>query len=294
MEELISKLKYRFQEGDMLLKLLFVNIGLFILLRLANIVCVLCDVDDSFIRYVFEMPSDMEALLCRPWTVITYMFVHMDMLHILFNMLWLHLFGKLFLQFFNERQLTGLYFLGGLAGALFFLVAYNIFPYFRPAVHFSSLVGASAAVMAIVFAVSFYRKDYEIQLLLIGRIKLLYLALFTLLIDMLSITSENAGGHLAHVGGALMGMWFAQRIGRGKDLTAPFNRLLDAIHNMGKRRPKMTVSHKKTRTETDYEYNARKNESTERMNHILDKIKQSGYESLSSEEKKNLFDASKK
>ena len=294
MEDLISKLKYRFRSGDMLTKILFVNIGLFILLRLAEVVCILFGLDQSFLLWAFEMPSNLETLLYRPWTVLTYMFVHMDILHILFNMLWLYWFGKIFLQFFNERQLTGLYFLGGLAGALFFLVSYNVFPYFRSAAPFSHLIGASAAVMAIVFAVSFYKKDYEIQLLFIGRIKLLYLALFTLLIDLISITSENAGGHLAHIGGALIGIWFAYRIRQGKDLTTPFNRILDALCNVGKRRPKMTVTHTKTSKNADYEYNARKNENTEKMNQILDKVKQSGYDSLSLEEKKSLFDASKR
>src|SRR5699024_11517464 len=99
-------------------------------------------------------------------------------------------------------------------------------------------MGASASVMAIVFAVSFYLKDLEIGLFLIGRIKLIYLALFTFVIDLLAITSTNAGGHIAHIGGALLGIWFATRIKEGKDLTAPMNRLLDWVVNQGKRKPK--------------------------------------------------------
>ena len=146
--------------------------------------------------------------------------------------------------------------------------------------------------MAIVFAVSFYRKDLEIGLFLIGRIKLIYLALFTFVIDLLAITSTNAGGHIAHIGGALFGIWFATRIKEGKDLTAPMNRLLDWVVNQGKRKPKMRVTYK--RPETDYEYNARKHRETVDLDAILDKLKRSGYESLSAEEKKKLFDASKK
>ena len=120
-------------------------------------------------------------------------------------MLWLYWFGGLFLNFFSERQLGGLYILGGLAGAVLFVLAYNIFPYFQNVASFSYLMGASASVMAIVFAVSFYRKDLEINLFLIGRIKLIYLAIFTLVIDLLAMTSDNAGGHIAHIGGALFG-----------------------------------------------------------------------------------------
>ena len=153
-------------------------------------------------------------------------------------------------------------------------------------------MGASASVMDIVFAVSFYRKDLEIGLFLIGRIKLIYLALFTFVIDLLAITSTNAGGHIAHIGGALFGIWFAARIKEGKDLTAPMNRLLDWVVNLGKRKPKMRVTYK--RPETDYEYNARKHRETVDLDAILDKLKRSGYESLSAEEKKKLFEASKK
>ena len=153
-------------------------------------------------------------------------------------------------------------------------------------------MGASASVMAIVFAVSFYRKDLEINLFLIGRIKLIYLALFTFVIDLLAITSENAGGHIAHIGGALFGIWFAMRIKEGKDLTVPMNRLLDWVVNLGKRKPKMKVTHK--RAETDYEYNARKHRESADLDAILDKLKRSGYESLSADEKRQLFDASKK
>ena len=144
-----------------------------------------------------------------PWTLLTYMFTHFDFLHIIFNMLWLYWFGGLFLNFFSERQLGGLYVIGGLAGALLYIVSYNFFPYFSNVAAHSTLMGASASVMAIVFAVSFYKKDMEISLLLIGRIKLIYLALFTLGIDLLAITSDNAGGHIAHIGGALAGILYA-------------------------------------------------------------------------------------
>ena len=158
-------------------------------------------------------------------------------------------------------------------------------------VDFSYLIGASASVMAIVFAISFYRKDMEISLFLIGRVKLIYLALFTLVIDLLAITSDNAGGHIAHVGGALLGIWFASRMRVGKDLTAPMNRLVDKFVNLFKRKPKMKVTYK--RAETDYEYNARKRQEEADLDEILDKLKRSGYQSLSAEEKKRLFDASK-
>ena len=279
MGDIFTNLKRTFNSGNILAKLIYINVGLFVIIRLASVILMLFNLGGfPFLQYL-QVPSSPELLLYRPWTIITYM-------------LWLYWFGGLFLTFFSERQLGGLYLLGGIAGAVLFLVAYNIFPYFRTVAAYSYLMGASASVMAIVFAVSFYRKDLEIGLFLIGRIKLIYLALFTFVIDLLAITSTNAGGHIAHIGGALFGIWFAARIKEGKDLTAPMNRLLDWVVNLGKRKPKMRVTYK--RPETDYEYNARKHRETVDLDAILDKLKRSGYESLSAEEKKKLFDASKK
>lgn len=292
MDDIFTKLKDTFRSGNILAKLIYINVGLFILIRLAGVLFMLFNISSiSFLQYL-QMPSSPELLLYRPWTVFTYMFTHFDFLHILFNMLWLYWFGGLFLSFFSERQLGGLYILGGIAGAVLFMIAYNVFPYFQEVAASSYLMGASASVMAIVFAVSFYRKDLEINLLLIGRVKLIYLALFTFVIDLMAITSDNAGGHIAHIGGALFGIWFAMRIGKGKDLTAPMNRLIDWAVNLGKRKPKMRVTYK--RPETDYEYNARKHRASVDLDSILDKLKRSGYESLSAEEKKKLFEASKK
>lgn len=292
MENIFGDLKRTFRSGSILTKLIYINVGVFIVLRLTAIFFILFNVQGfSLLQYV-QMPSSPMQLLYKPWTAITYMFTHYDFLHILFNMLWLYWFGKIFLQFFTPRQLGGIYILGGIAGAVLFMIAYNIFPYFRTVALNSALIGASASVMAIVFAVSFYKKDYEIGLLFIGRIKLIYLALGTLVLDFLAITSTNAGGHIAHLGGAFFGIWFASRMKVGKDLTAPMNRLIDKIVNIGKRKPKMHVSYK--RAETDYDYNARKHKENVELDAILDKLKHSGYESLSAEEKKQLFDASKK
>ena len=293
MDDIITNLKRSFQAGSILKKLIFINVAVFILIRLLGILLLLFNLQDLPILLYLQLPASPMALLSRPWTLFTYMFTHFDLLHILFNMLWLYWFGELFLQFFNERQLGGLYVLGGLAGALLFVVSYNLFPYFREVAAFSFLMGASASVMAIVFAVSFYRKEIEINLFLIGRIKLIYLALFTFVIDLLAMTSDNAGGHIAHIGGALFGIWFASRYAQGKDLTAPINRLIDKLVNLGKRKPKMSVTYG-GRSNKDWEYNARKQQEAANIDAILDKLKRSGYGSLSADEKKQLFDASKK
>ena len=291
--DFFTKIKQIFSQGTILTKIIYINVGVFILMRLIIVVCTLFQVGNThFVQYL-QMPSDWGLLIYRPWTVITYMFVHDGLLHILFNMLWLYWFGRIFLLFFNKRQFVGLYITGGIFGAIFFLIAYNIFPYFRNVVGFGSLIGASASVMAIVFAVSFYQKNYEINLLFIGRIKLIYLALFALIIDMLSVVSENAGGHIAHIGGALFGILFATQLQKGKDITVYMNRLIDKIVNWKKRRPaRMKVTYRKQ--ETDADYNVRKRKESEMLDEILDKLKKTGYQSLSSDEKKVLFDTSKK
>ena len=292
MGDIFTNLKQNFKVGDVLTKLIYINVGVFVLIRLVSVFLMLFNINStSFLQYL-QFPSSPELFLYRPWTVFTYMFTHFDVLHILFNMLWLYWFGKLFLTYWGERQLGGLYVWGGIAGAVLFMLSYNIFPYFQHLANDSYLMGASASVMAIVFAVAFYQKDLEVNLLIVGKVKLIYLAIFTFVIDLLAITSSNAGGHLAHIGGALLGIYFAVQIQKGKDLTRSMNRLIDWFVNLGKRKPKMKVSYK--RTETDYEYNARKHQEIVDLDSILDKLKRSGYESLSSDEKKRLFDASRK
>ena len=281
MEDFLTKLRRSYAAGSLLRALLIV-------LQLFN-------VEGARVLALLQAPSDVRLLLLRPWTLVTYMFLHIDVLHLLFNMLWLYAFGRIFLLFLDGRRLVGIYITGGIAGALLYVVAYAVFPYFRDMGMTSYLMGASASVMAIVFAVSFYRKDYTINLLFIGQIKLLYLALGVFAIDFFSITSANAGGHIAHIGGALWGLLFALQIQRGRDLTAPINALIDRLANMKKRRePRMKVSvGGGGRAESDAAYRERKRREADALDEILDKLRRSGYESLSSDEKKALFDASR-
>lgn len=292
MGNFISNIEAFFKSKSLLSRLITINIAVFIVVRLMYVIGTLFNANIGLLTYL-EVPSSFEQLLFRPWTLITYMFTHFDFFHILFNMLWLYWFGNIFLIFFNSKQLSGLYILGGIAGALLFILSYNIFPYFRTAASSSYLIGASASVMAIVFAGSFYKPEFHVNLLILGKIKIIYLAIITLIIDILAITSTNAGGHIAHIGGALIGIGFAQGMKSGKDITSGLNFLIDKFFNLFKKRtPQMRVKHK--RAETDYEYNGRKNEENKEIDQILDKIKKSGYNSLTKEEKNKLFNASKK
>ena len=271
-------------------KLIFINIGVFVIVQLSSVLLQLFNKSQSGILLYFEVPSSPAALLRQPWSIITYAFLHAGILHILFNMLWLYWFGRIFLRYFTEKQLFGLYLLGAVSGALVFAAAYNIFPYFSG--QSGNLLGASAAVMTIVFAAAAYNPNFEIQLLLVGRIKLIYLALITFLIDFLSITSANAGGHFAHIGGALFGVLFALQYRKGHDLTGIVNKPIDwMVRLMPKRGTKRTMKVTHQKPNIDWAYNERKNRETSEIDVILEKIKRSGYSSLSKEEKQKLFDA---
>ena len=139
MDDIFTNLKRSFRTGNILKKLIFINVGLFLLIRLANVVFMLFNEPGAPFLLYMQLPASPDVLLFRPWTLITYMFTHFDFMHILFNMLWLYWFGGLFLNYFNERQLGGLYVLGGLAGAALFILSYNIFPYFQDVASLSTL-----------------------------------------------------------------------------------------------------------------------------------------------------------
>jgi hypothetical protein len=224
------------------------------------------------------------------------MFLHERLFHILFNMLALYWFGKLFLMYFTEKQMVSLYLIGGFAGALFYVVAYNVFPYFEPYVQLSLLMGASASVIAMIVAVAVQSPNMELRMLFIGNIKLKYIALFTVLTSFFGITSNNAGGEIAHLGGAFAGYIFIVSLRQGKDITKWLNKLLDALYNLFKPRKLKVVSSKKRgrSTMSDAEFNMNKARRMAEIDHILDKIKTSGYESLSADEKKKLFEQGKK
>jgi len=211
-------------------------------------------------------------------------------------MLALYWFGKLFLMFSTEKQLVGLYVMGGFAGALFYVAAFNIFPYFEPVIQHTVLLGASASIMAIIVAAAMQSPNMELRMLFIGNIKLKYVAVIAVLASFFGITSNNAGGEIAHLGGALTGYFFVVSLRQGKDFTKWLNKLLDFFSDLFKpRKLKVKPNNKKGSSKmSDAEFNMNKARRMEEIDRILDKIKTSGYESLSSDEKKRLFEQGKK
>lgn len=297
MGSFITDLKNDFRRGSISQQFIYINIGIFVVTALVAIVGMLFNVGKSSWMEWLELPAWLPQFVKQPWSIVTYMFLHAGILHLLFNMLWLYSFGQLFLMFFSARHFRGLYFLGGFCGGLLYMVAYNFFPYFESYLYGSYLLGASASVLAIVIATAVRNPEYRVNLLLFGQVRLKYLALVMIITDLLFVTSNNAGGHIAHLGGALAGWWFAAGLRKGTDVTKWINGAIDWISGGFRiqrvsKKPKMEV-HYGGRAK-DYEYNARKKEQNEEVDRILDKLKKSGYQSLTTEEKKRLFDASKR
>ena len=278
-----------FKNGTTLTKLIYINLGVFLVISIAQALLGLFNVNTEWVDSLM-LPAQVSTFAHRPWSILTYMFFHKSFIHILFNLLMLYWFGKLFLQYCSQHDLVGLYILGGIAGGATYIIAFNLLPKFAPVVGLSMLLGASASVMAITIATAVFAPNQTIRLVLIGDVKIKWIALVSVLISLMQINAENAGGELAHIGGAIAGYIFAIEYKKGKNITDWINNILhraaNLIHGAG-RKPKMKVSH--TNMESDQEYNYRKKQENDEIDKILDKIKSSGYESLSDDEKGKLF-----
>lgn len=282
----------KFKHRDVLSKLIVINIAIYLFFAVLSVIEKLFDLPTYDLSVYLGVSSEIHFFFLHIWTIFTYMFVHYGFLHILFNMLMLYWFGKIFLLYFTPKNLIALYILGGFAGALLYIISFNTIPYFiQQGSNF--LIGASASVTSIIFASAFYNKNLEIRLLFFGTVKIIYIALAIFIIDFLSLGGDsNMGGHVAHLGGALIGYLFAIQFLKGKDITKVFNKPIDGFVNLFKKQPKMKVKYNKPLS--DFEYNQQRHVQSEDIDHILDKIKISGYKSLSDDDKKKLFDASKK
>lgn len=290
MMDITGDIKRTFKEGSALTRLIYINLGVFIVVKLIGVLFYLAGQPFSLVEWL-AVPSHFDELIAKPWTPVTYMFLHEGFLHILFNILGLYWFGKLFLYHFEDQKLISVYLLGGLAGALIYLVAFNVSPAFQSVR--GLMLGASASVFAILVAVAAYDPNREIHLFFIGRFPLKYVAGFYVLLSVISISTDNPGGNLAHVGGAVWGWFYIYQLRRGKDWGAGLVKLIDKIPDLFKPKNNMKVTYKKPPRD-DYEYNHQQNVKQDEINHILDKIAKSGYESLTKKEKEILFKQGKR
>ncbi len=288
---LLNEIKRFFLQGTVLSRLIGINLLVFLLASVMRVLFFLVNgpVLTDIIGQWFGISSNMYVVVLRPWTMLTYMFLHFDLLHIFFNMVVLYVGGRLFSDFIGQDRLVATYLLGGIAGALMFVISYNIFPVFQEVKSMSLAIGASASVLSIFVAVAVYMPNYQLPLLLIGRIRLKYIALFFVVIDIISIDQGNPGGHLAHLGGACWGFFYAHLIKSGKDPARTIGLWLEAIAGLFRRKPAFKVEYSRERPLTDDDYNDFKAEERKKMDRILDKISHSGYDSLSKDEKNFLF-----
>jgi membrane associated rhomboid family serine protease len=287
--EIISDIKQTFREGSALTKLIYINLGVFILLMLTGVFFYLSAIPNPLAGWL-SVPSDLHILLRQPWSVVTYMFTHTGFLHILFNLLGLYWFGKLFLYRLDSGKLLSVYLLGGIFGAIFYIAAYNLFPVFENVD--GLLLGASASVYAVLVAVAVYDPNMELHLSFIGTFKLKYVSAFYVLLSVISISVSNPGGNIAHLGGAAWGWLYILQLRKGKDMGWGTEKLVTGfgrfLANLFKPKSKLKVTHKQTPRD-DYEYNRMKNAEQQEINRILEKIAKSGYDSLTKSEKELLF-----
>ncbi len=284
-----DEIKTSFKTGSLLTKLIYINLGVFLLIQIAIIFMRLFSSPEYIVDLItfLAVPTNLQELVTHPWTVITYMFTHKDFFHILFNILWLYWFGKIFLSYLSERQLLSNYLLGGLSGAALYIISYNLFPGLQAEAGVSLALGASAAVMAIVISIAVLVPDYKIYVIFIGPVKIIYVALIGFALSSLIDFSVNTGGKIAHIGGAAYGYFFTLQYNKGKDITMGFSRFMYSVFSLFKRKKKMRVTHKKP--VSDYEYNKQKAHVQEEIDRILDKISKKGYDSLTAQEKETLF-----
>jgi len=281
-----DEIKESFKEGSALTRLIYINLVVFLVIRILNVFFFLSGTPFPFMDWL-ALPADFGLLASRPWTLITYMFLHFEFLHILFNLLWLYWMGQIFLGYFDQGKLVTIYLLGGIFGGLFYVAGYNSFPAFSQIVSDSRLLGASASVIAIVAALAVHAPNHTLHLMFIGPVKMKYIALVSVLMYVIGISSTNAGGNLAHLGGAFCGAIYVLQLRRGNNRNKKEIGLFSDLKKVFSPKPKVTLSYRKP--VDDIEYNRQKNQDQKRMNEILEKISKSGYDSLSKEEKEILF-----
>ena len=282
---ILDDLKLQYKTGGMVQKLIFWNIGCF----LFSLVFFYSFSVGSFqIPTWIALSSDFGTFIRTPWTLITFNFFHAGFLHLIFNLMVLHFSGRLFSTYFTDKQLLGVYVLGGIFSGVTFVLSYIFIG------KEGLLVGASGAIMAILIATATYAPFMLLRIPLIGIVKLWHVAFVILLVDLIQMPLDNTGGHLAHLGGALFGFIYIKLLQSGKDFTKPFTTLLDTFANLFK--PKKKTPFKKVhRNTTKKVVNSftEKDITQKQIDDILDKISKSGYDSLTKEEKEFLFKAGK-
>lgn len=288
-----EKLFYRFQQFSVAEKLIVFNVIFFVLPFLINTFLFLFKIPIDSYTVWFELSSSFSDLVFKPWTLITYSFLHSGFFHLFFNMYIFLFTSRLFLNLFKSNSLLNVYFLGVIFGGLLFLFSYNFFPAFENSKPY--MVGSSAGVMSLLIFMSTYSPNLEVRLITFN-VKLLYIGIIFMMLDVIQIPYGNAGGHIAHLGGALLGFIYANNLKNGVDIGLPFERIIFKLFNLFQfNKTKMNVAYKNKSNKKFTDLNNSNSETHQKkIDEILDKISSSGYESLSKKEKDFLFKAGNK
>ena len=283
-----DEIRHIWQTKGTLARLILINVLVFVVVAVLRVLMYLSGVGEwhNFLVYHFSLPADISSFFTQPWSIITYAFLHEGIFHILFNMLVLYWFGKLIAEFLAKNHLRNLYILGAISAGLFYIIIYNVAPYYEGVAERTVLLGASGAVYAAVTAAATLLPEYSLYLIFIGPVRIKYIALAYVFLSFISIVGTNSGGALAHLGGALLGYVYIKYMQKGVNIGAP----VDAFFSLFESKSKTRISKKNFRRSSD---RSQKNKQTE-IDEILDKISESGYSSLTKEEKEKLFRMSRK
>ena len=282
---IINNLKDRFQKGNIVEKLIYINIAVFVLAALINVLQSLYKSHTNWFVYWFSLDDDYISIITKPWSIITYGFLHADFLHILSNLIILYFIGNLFIQYFTQKQLLQFYILGTLFGGILFIFSQNYFPLFEG--KSSYLVGASAGILAIFAGIATYMPNYQLKIRFIGFVKLWYLAAFWIGLDIIGLIGNNSGGHFAHLGGALFGFVYVNKVSNKE-----INYIKEISSFFKSKKSSLKTVHKSTKKKTNSVKNT--DITQQQIDAILDKISKSGYDTLTKSEKDFLFRQGKK
>lgn len=286
--------------NNAVVQIILINLIVFVSARVIKVFFDLSGATETFytIFRKLQLPADVGSFLLQPWSLVTYLFTHFDFFHILFNMLFLFWFGRIIQEFLNSKRVISLYVLGGLAGGILYMFIYNFLPFYADRVAESMMLGASAGVFAIVVGAAVFMPNYTFFLLFIGPVKIKYIAIFYVFMSFIGTTGANAGGEIAHLGGALVGWMYISQLNKGSDIGGWVISFIQFIKSMFKPQSKIKVTHRSGNRRPTKKEAAKSPDSSNtpqaEIDAILDKISEKGYESLTKDEKQKLFNASKK
>jgi len=275
------------KDDNGLVKIILINVIVFVTLSILEVLITLSGggfIIKTLINKLM-LPASFTSFILQPWSLISYFFLHLSFGHILWNMLFLYWFGKIIHDNIGNNALISLYVLGGIVGGLSYMALFNIIPFYQDRISDSLMLGASAGVFSIVAGSATLLPNYTFYLLFLGPVRIKYIALFYILLSFLDITGSNAGGEIAHLGGALIGYLFIRQLQNGVNMGEG---IINILNFFNKKTPSKVENKRPSRVDKEETI------SQDEIDKILDKISESGYSSLSKSEKDKLFNASKK